>query len=781
VTPPTTEQSEEQESADIKISHYRSTDDSAGAKQLITELVVKDSDTFKFLERMEEKRLDKPCSENLDMRDKVHGECKRYKYQGRIFYLDDKTLTLYKTLMMDARGVFTRRIFETIHDAEHTFRGQKRAQLAAKNKFNKSEKGVSVTKNRARKTNDEGVVQHHQSSFFEPERIFFGHFFRRQERRLNYATKVKIVSEMGVFFGNTKNLSLGGAYLVVNDIVFLKPNEIVTVEFTRLKEEHHESGVSDVFFQLLEFVHKESRTYIHLQLDDDENKIAFKSFVRNLVSQYSYRYKFDVEDDYQTHVSLLLEKLYCENSSQIPIFIGQTKKGINHLQVVCQNQGNGRLVNFFRRESGFDFSPLSLPHRLGDILSQPDLMIAMCRGGESAIFKIYSLSAYEAASTDDWDNFVRYALTQVEYRIVKIVGITDSFSDGESKKAKSINDQFSELSDAVFEKFINKLDELQFFGMIVDVTSQCEVKYQASWFQNKRLPNVADISYWYGRKFYEAEKPKKSSDKLFKPQYVELAYRANRDEERYIVDMAVELKTDQGKIAGQSVNFSSHGFCVDVPSVLVGLYVQDKITIGLPTLQKKRSKVDLSDVPYTVVKLTKNEVDNKTTVMLHRHYEGRTRLVDDFFTELVETNKTNLVTCNLDFQNEFMSRTYEKICGENVQAIPLFLSRSESGSIVFNSFAVAETLNDLAAFFQVEEDVLDLSCMNRYAVSATIYEQIVKISRKSERTQFRAEPFEMVYYLGKYYAEGLGKNIISAVAECEFISEDAKKNMWMAC
>jgi len=758
----------------LKIRHYRATDDSRGAKELITELVIESSDTFVFLERMEEKRLNKPCQLDLDMRDKVSDECKKYRYQGRTFYMDDESLRLYKEMMRDHSGEFTTRIYENIINAKHTFRAMKRAQLDAQQKKKKKAMPSAAAAAKAKpQVVGELARKKDYEVIYRPDKVTLGYYYERNESRLKYATKVQIVFDMGVSLGNTKDVSCAGLHMVIPDAFVITKGTEVTIEFVRLKEESKQTDLSRVPFKVVDVEEKSGKTYVRMKRGDlYEATSAYEKFMEGLKQRYGGRYKFCVEDVYKTHTALLLEKLYFDNMAQIPLFIGQSKKGKHYLQLVGRSLGNAHVFACCERAGGFDLSLFTLPERLEAMLKGEDFFIAAYRSDKSTTFKTHSIASYECDSVDMWENFIRYALTQQTFRMFKISGVAAVSPDFESKKMKEDYEQYEQKFPEEWLKLHHRLQELHSVGVVIDVSSQIEEVYQFKSFDTK-MPSLNQLNYWFGRKFIRQGKVVKSSDKLIRPHFMQLAYRKSRVEERFFVEVAVSLKIEGKAYEGRTKDLSTYGLQVQFTGNVESIECGDEAFVALVSLQKKRAGVDLGKIPYHVVKVVKDEKEDLTFVMLFRHNDGRTKAIDGFFRELIKTNEHKLSVCTHDWHSDIVSRTYETMCAQHLPSVPLFLSKEESGSIVMKAFAVGAVPNDFARFFELEGEY-DFSCLNKSAMNAMIYQQIVHISREAEHIDVRPAPCEVLYYLSKEYDEVLDHVAITAKADIEFKDNIAK-------
>jgi hypothetical protein len=116
---------------EIVVKHFKRSNANSDAKELITEIVVENSDTGRFMRRMEESRLTRPCFQTIDMRGRVAGECRRYAFNDRVHYLDDISFQMFEQGLRDYNGVYTVGTFEAIMGGAHTLQAQLQAREEA--------------------------------------------------------------------------------------------------------------------------------------------------------------------------------------------------------------------------------------------------------------------------------------------------------------------------------------------------------------------------------------------------------------------------------------------------------------------------------------------------------------------------------------------------------------------------------------------------------------------------------------------------------------------------
>ena len=108
----------------IVVKHFKRSGVGFDDKELVTEIVVESSDTGRFLQRVKESRLTRPCFQSIDMRGRVAGECHRYAFNDRVHYLDEFSFRLFEQGLREHNGVYTVGTFEAIMRRAHARQAQ---------------------------------------------------------------------------------------------------------------------------------------------------------------------------------------------------------------------------------------------------------------------------------------------------------------------------------------------------------------------------------------------------------------------------------------------------------------------------------------------------------------------------------------------------------------------------------------------------------------------------------------------------------------------------------
>lgn len=750
------------------VKHYKRVSNRTFNKGIVTELIQKNSDTHTFLIRMEVRRLGKPCHLPLDMRGKVPAECKRYKLQGKIFFLDNESYRIYKECVEEDDDIFTVRAYEAIINGPHTYRGmetaKKQAQIAQQAKRQQQQKQSSVIE---KSPQTPAVINQHIPSIIQ-----FGYFRKRSEGRLKYATKVKVHKENYQFQGVTRDISTRGLQVMIKEFCSLETGMDVKVDFMTLQSTAPASvTLVDTDYHIVAKEKRDNAIILRMARQDEENsdRDAFSKFISGLVERYSHKYKLDVEDDYNSMVATLLERMYTENATQVPLFISQ-QNNKSVLQKVGRTSGNDYLLQTFKNQHDeYDFSSLALPHRLKRLLENNEFLLIMYKDETSEDKSVISMADFEFSSPLEERSFINYCLSQPEYLIVKICNIQHPMRHPDFKKIESQYQKLMEKSSEFHDVITKNMEELSSVALLVDVSEQIEEYYDQE-ISDEALMAVDELRYWAGNQFHQNDKVLKEIELSHKADDVMLSYREGRLESRYMAKTSIVITAGKQILQGNTVDISVGGLLVTIDTI-AKLIEGDEISVALTTLQKKRANVNLKKIPYIIVKIF--VISGVTHVHLKRSDEKRSKEVDKFFIELIENNKGKLAVCYQDLLKDVSAQSYETLWVNNMTSVPLFMIKNEQGSVVFDSAALPENQCKVCDFFSNPEGQIDFSPINRSHVIATIYDQVVLLNRSSSSYGHRPPPSEMMIYMCRGFNKQ-GKKVTYAKAECEFKKESEK-------
>ncbi len=768
---------------EIVVKHFKRSSVGSDAKELITEIVVENSDTARFLRRMEESRLTCPCFQTIDMRGRVAGECHRYAFNDRIHYLDDISFGLFEQGLRDNNGVYTVGTFEAIVGGAHTLQAQASAREAAERRGEeierrRLERAQAKAREFAGHAEDETAVLRAPAltSVETPELLPLGYFRKRTHPRLQYARS--IILERGNIRSNgvTRDISVSGMRAYIKGLTSFKPGQDIQVSFRDLPSDSDEPRRERVTYRILKIESRGSETVLCLSRQNLEKPAGFSEWLEKLVEEHQHKYKLDVEDEYQSILSWVYERSYAQSVTQIPFFVEHGDSGELHVQAVAMSEGNAHLARFFCTDAdNYNFTPLCLPHRLQQLDSAKPYVLAMYRQRteQDQCMRIHSAADIEFASTEEFQQFLGWVLQQSDYCIVKVYPGPVPGASVSEKKIDEVSQRLQHKSDTQMVELRARLKRLRLVACMMDVTQDYR-KYLGT-----ASRDGTDWSVWVGSECRSVAGDKirdrlPLSAEYLQPELIRFGYVERRREDRYLAETRVEVRIGERSFPGMSKDISTRGMRIlldETTTARKGVTVK----VGLISLQQKKSSTNLMDIPYRVV--DSRDSDGATELMLERVLGGKNESLKEFFVELISKNQHKLGVDIGDIWGATSSRIYEALLAANIPGIPFFLGRSDAGGAHLQFVGIPESGGPLLEYFRTGEG-LDFRCLNEPRLVTGLYDAVQILLRHSRNASDTPRPFELELYVYKEFDAASGETFIQAASELNFVA-DARREAFL--
>ncbi|HSJ47557.1 MAG TPA: PilZ domain-containing protein [Gammaproteobacteria bacterium] len=759
---------------EIRVHHYRRVDTRSNAKELVTEIVVAHSDTGRFLKKMEETRLTRPCYQVLDMRGKVLGECRPYVFNDRVHYLDDISYAMFQRGLEQNRGHYTVGTFEAIIFGAHTLHAMNAEREEEQQRTSDQARRQQGRERELRDTTGEADAQASTSiTFYNPEIIPFGYYRQRQEGRLQYATAVQLLGKAGPVRATTRDISVGGVQLVVKGPCPYQPGEELQANFIGLQGQAAGAALKGVRYAIALLQRRELETTLCLRRLDRETPAGFTECIEELVERYQRKYKLDVEDDYLSAMSLFHERIYTESLVHIPFFVAE-HGGQPRLAAVAQSNGNRPLMQFFSTDhKQYDFRCLQLPERLAALQEQGSLLLVLYRErGDDGHLQLHSATPAEFDSTGDFHRFLQHAMGFEEHMIVRVQVDNARAQRLDDRKVEYFLERLSYKSAEDALGLRNRLKVLLFTGLLVDVTRQWR-EALARYGEFLSAPPVQGLHAWVGGRHLNLETGDAGADILADvayPELVHFGYVECRREDRYLVETAVSLAVGKQEFSGTTRDISTRGMCVRLAEPLT-TEIGQELRVGLVNLQKKRTGTNLMDIPYRVIR---SDTD-RSLLMLERIVGRSQEGLSQFFVELIAKNQQKLGIDAGDIWTATAARIFEGLMTMNLGTLPFFIGRNEAGVTVAQAVAVPRGANRLARFFQAPDGEYEFYPIGDPRLVMALREAITGIRRQSGGKEDRAPHCELELYCYKEQEGDHGDWVLRWCSELELDSETARE------
>ena len=768
---------------EIVVKHFRRSSVSSNEKELITEIVVADSDTGRFLERLEESRLTRPCFQTIDMRGRVAGDCRPYAFNDRIHYLDDISFQMFEQGLRDNRGVYTVGTFEAIVGGAHTLKAQQDARDQA---LRRQEEIEQRRRERARaaaleraalnqQEDAEGVYADAPRLPDNPDLLPLGYFRKRSHPRLQYACAVELERGNIKSSGITRDISVCGAQVRVRGLTAFRTGDEIKVSFAGLRDEAGKVRVTRITYSAVSVQERDAETILYLRRCDLERPSGFTELVEGLVQRYEHKYKLDVEDEYQSVLSWYYERCYAQSATQIPFFVECDQQDKLRVQAVAMSAGNSHLARFFCTDAdNYNFTPLCLPQRLQRLGEQQSFVLAMYRqrGERDQCMRIHSAADFEFPSPQAFAAFLRYALAQSEHSIVKLHVSRVPAAAVCSRKIEEVSQRLQYKSETQMVELRERLQRLHLVAYMADLTQDFR---QALASDAAAAGPTAGLAAWVGTERRDlasgevVEKLEMGVEHL-RPELIRFGYVERRREDRYLAETRVEVRVGGNTYAGMSKDISTRGMRIALEAPLE-VKAGALVKVGLVSLQQKKTSTNLMDIPYRVVNSLREE--GVCTLMLERILGSNKEGLKEFFVELITKNQHKLGVDIGDIWGATASRVYEAVLAANTPSLPFFLGRNSEGAAHLPFVGIPEPGSPLLEFFGTRQGG-DFRCLNEPRIVTALYDAVQILARQDRSAEHRPTPFELELYLYKEYDEPSGEVFMHSATEMDFSIEAAR-------
>ena len=618
----------------------------------------------------------RPCYQAIDMRGRVSEPCGRYLFNDRIHYLDDRSLVMYQEGVKRNRGVLTMQTFESVINAPHTLNqaGMNDARVPAAN-------NDAIEELQQEAEPEENYPVELNATITDPEIISFGYFKERREPRLQIICEAEALLYGARIKGVTRDLSVSGIKFFIEGSHSVRTGDEIFISFMGIQREAEGIDVYDIPYAVVAFDYQDEGVLLGLQRTNPGKQTQFDKCIASLLKRRDPDHKLDIEDDCQSAQAWYFERLYAENSAFIPFFISKDETDNLLVQSVALTKGNQYLSRFFcTNTDNYNFTPLCLPLRLQVLQGQKNLLIAMYRdqGDSDRSQRIHSAACSEFSTHEEFLGFVKHALSFPEHCVIKVMPGSMPVKPVSTAKTALFSSKLRSLSSERAGQLEEQIAALQFVAYIADMTGWAQQCVEETSEQLK-----SDARVWVGSEHRIIETGE-VSDKLemswrnLNPDLIRFGYAERRREHRYLAKTTVSVQLREETVEGMTQDLSWHGLRVLLPGK-TNVKQGAMIKVGLTTMQEKRHKIDLMNIPYRIVQHFFK--DEATVLMLERISGNRDSVTDEFFAELIMKNRHKMPVDTSDVVNAATASIFEAMQSNNTAAMAFFLSMDRKSGV----------------------------------------------------------------------------------------------------
>ncbi|MDP5254921.1 MULTISPECIES: PilZ domain-containing protein [unclassified Vibrio] len=596
-------------------------------EQVLERLVADFHPSAKIIVKIELNRLMEPCGRTIDLRGRVNGDCREYRLDGRRHWLDDVAFNDYQKQTKKFGG-YTTGVWEALSNTRNNYR--------------------IIAKNRAPAPSSNQITS--EDSPFQAEPIQLGQDLKRQEKRLRLQTQVEITLPKGqIIHGLTIDMSESGAKIKVPSAFVYQLGDILDVEFVEYLQYATPSQDYKLKLRLLA---------VEENLDNDAIKIlrtvkaSEKDLLATLIDDAlrnpQKRLKHDNQDKILRARARGFEHIFLKHTCHLPLFFSQ-----DELKLAMLTPNNQRIWQYWHNEQGQQvLGTLFHPQRLKN-LTHSDMSQGSC--------KLYAFQHQHEQKTFFYSMFPTEA-TQEQTRLFWHVG-----AKRESWKVFQVS--FYRLLPEDKEQLSRFQEEL---GECVNDLTHCAV-----------LQEIGD--HQQANDYLLSEKPRlpvtelnsfRQSRRLVgNPRSVYFDATSRRKEPRFIFKTPLILThPTKGQVQGHSVDFSGKGISVQALSPLP-YHVGELISINMIELNKASKQLDLSTIPYKVVKVS-NEGNSIQLVMQEN---DETSKVSAFLKSIFKLNKDKLKEKEERLPSHGMLNALHQTLLSKMKVFPFYIDKGMHG------------------------------------------------------------------------------------------------------
>ncbi|WP_144210407.1 PilZ domain-containing protein [Shewanella donghaensis] len=599
-------------------------------KDLFENLTIDESNSTRFLLKMELNRISAMCSRIIDLRDKSELECEEVKVSKQLHFLDPPAKQSLLESLQLFRNKYTVGVYEHVLN-EHK---QRKDQL----RLNKSTQSTDIAE----------LITHG---------VVLGSYFNRSEERMNYSIRIEASQRDGAQInGVSLDLSVGGARVRLPSKVRFDQDKPLRIKLLELNEEFFfEDLQNGVDYQIVDIQNKDDNAILRLRRIGDSKELD--KVLTQLIRSYKFRYKVDVNDVIVNATGLGFERHYLPLLTHLPLYISlnEGKPCISHLLL---SRGNQPSLQYFQDEKEIcQLSGMLTNNRLVNLIKHPqetDHSLFFCFTYQAkGTTQFFSASLFELKQNDAMRLFFGFGAAKNSWRIFKVNQQTiDHKLNYKTSTLPGDESHYSPLTEQQLARFSYVLQ-------LIDLTNEeAQLGYKA-WFNEEE--NLNDL------KVFNQTKLKKNSIKR-----LSMPFSERRREARYAFKTIVEIEQNGKKSTGVTHDISSRGlqFTLDDETVFSS---PAEVLLSFPKLQAIAGKTNLSQLPYQLIRSrNKDKTLHLSALVGHDPHMGV-----EFINKLINHNRDKLEQLS-DHEGELkeLADGMKNLLLRQLVSVPFFIEKT---------------------------------------------------------------------------------------------------------
>lgn len=515
--------------------------------ELLNNILFGESNSDKFLIKMELNRLTQPCVRVIDFRDKVSDKISQFTYRQLTHYVPLYAITAFQEAIGLYDG-YTVGTYEALLAYVQKIKQQKTIQTNAK-------KTMPAPPNIT-------------------ESIQLNNHNKRAAARMFFVSPVIITLENGnKYSANTSNISESGLKIKLTENIHCLNNENVQIAFVGLSKEYINTAINgkNISYRVINQEQNNNGHYFYLNVAP--NNTTFIEFTQMFIRTNQYKYKIDVYYYFQLAKETALKKSYLMAMSSLPIYLDANSS--SPILFILKNTANKNILADWQNNNTNQLVSLFSELRLAKLLKMSET---------KSTTTLYSFT-YSS-------NQVEYLLSATEEEL-NAQNLKHLFIEyGQSKQ----NWRRYHLTLQTYTYKANKKYELtalqpSSFNKITHIATLTDLScHELVEFNNATETSSLNLL----NQFVHREKETKLT-----PVY-DLFPDELRKEARYRYSSAITIREEESHYSGEILDFSYSGLKIKLDRGIT-LVKRSLIKINFTDLQKVSQKHPLKEIEYRVI------------------------------------------------------------------------------------------------------------------------------------------------------------------------------------
>jgi len=605
------------------------------------------------------------------------------------------------------------------------------------------------------------------SGVYPPSIFPLGYFVRRSEPRLLYVMPLTMVYDGSPYQVKSKNISASGIQIYMPR-TFIIEGKVVQLTFSKFKEEQNNvlGGVDEftnfenIDYLIREVQHTEQKTYVSLVQKNLSD--ATMDFFQRFINGNRLRYKIDATDRIYASKAQFYENLYTINMQHVPIFVRWNKAQGFHIDTIIKTERNTPFFDYLNNNRGFsDLRAVCLPKRI-------EKFAELARQNKSALLFSYwengcfhSLFDFELQKENDF----AHVLIKVASRKGRIFKASTNLN--KKPAADKITSMLSKIQkiDAIASKSIDERASESIAQVIfTDITqafSRQEYFYRPLKFKTGEPLSISVLRDNELVRMADGHTLETYDDKIFRlPEILNFSIGHNRYDPRYQYEMNVSIKVNNQVYAAKTVDFSRSGLGLVIKQ-LADIEKDSEINITFSSLMIKGITTQLSDIPHRV--MIARQTENGLFLGVIRNSSACHPDVNRFFLKLVKRNQAKLELCIKDKVDYVNTTFYEAFVAENIQTIPIVITRDRSEQHYIREIGLNDSPCDLAEKLYIKGHGYDFRFLTTELRLNELHQRALKA------TENNSQSFMLFFFKS---SDDFGKEAIFSVTDFEIILDE---------